>query len=130
MCRIWHRCVTDVTIFCGGQRQRHIRDQPLDLGAASIRLVRSTVELPYWLSDGRERIADFAMHPIRDWSGSVMFLHPSGIDITDRKQTETALREREQRLRWIGSMDVVRMADMPRYVKSDANDPQHTRTSP
>jgi PAS domain S-box-containing protein len=61
-------------------------------------------ELPYWLGDGSERIVDFAMHPIRDPSGSVMFLHPTGIDVTERKQAETALRESEQRLHRIGSI--------------------------
>jgi hypothetical protein len=33
-------------------------------------------ELPYWVADGRERIVDFAMHPIHDRSGAVMFLRP------------------------------------------------------
>jgi PAS domain S-box-containing protein len=45
-------------------------------------------ELRYWVADGSERIVDFAMHPIRDQSGAVMFLHPTGIDITERKQSK------------------------------------------
>jgi PAS domain S-box-containing protein len=61
-------------------------------------------ELRYWLADGSERIVDFAMHPIRDREGAVMFLHPTGIDITQRKQFEAALRESEQRVRWLASI--------------------------
>jgi PAS domain S-box-containing protein len=61
-------------------------------------------ELRYWFADGRERIVNFAMHPIRDPSGAVMFLHPTGIDITDRKEIEAALDESEQRLRWLASI--------------------------
>jgi PAS domain S-box-containing protein len=61
-------------------------------------------ELRYWLADGSERIVDFAMHPIRDQSGAVVFLHPTGIDITERKQIEAALQERENRLRWLASI--------------------------
>jgi PAS domain S-box-containing protein len=60
-------------------------------------------ELRYWVADGSERIVDFAMHPIRDRSGAVLLLHPTGIDITERKQIEE-LRESEQRLRWLASI--------------------------
>jgi len=61
-------------------------------------------ELRYWLADGSERIVDFAMHPIFGSSGAVMFLHPTGLDITERKQAEAALRERDQRLSWLASI--------------------------
>jgi PAS domain S-box-containing protein len=70
--------------------------------AASGRVFRE--ELRYWVADGSERVVDFAMHPIRDGSGAVMFLHPTGIDITERKQIEAALSEREQRLRWLAAI--------------------------
>ena len=70
--------------------------------AAAGRVFRE--ELRYWLADGSERIVDFAIHPIRDPSGEVVFLYPTGIDITDRRQIEAALRDSEQRLRWLASM--------------------------
>ena len=41
-------------------------------------------ELRYWVADGTEHWVDFAMHPIRDQNGAVIFLHPTGIDITAR----------------------------------------------
>jgi PAS domain S-box-containing protein len=44
------------------------------------------------------------MHPIRDQSGAVTFLHPTGIDITECKQAEAALRESEQQLRGMASI--------------------------
>ena len=61
-------------------------------------------ELPYWIADGSERIVDFALRPICDRSGEVIFLHPSGLDITERKGFEAALRESEQRLSWFASI--------------------------
>ena len=61
-------------------------------------------EMSYWLADGRERIVDFAMHPIRDSSGKVAFLNPTGIDITERKRIEDELFKSEQRLRWLASI--------------------------
>jgi anti-sigma regulatory factor (Ser/Thr protein kinase) len=47
--------------------------------------------LRYWIADGSERLVDFALHPIRDDSGAVRFLYPTGIDITDRVRAEEAL---------------------------------------
>jgi PAS domain S-box-containing protein len=70
--------------------------------AAAGRVFRE--ELSYWVADGTERVVDFAMHPIRDRAGKVAFLNPTGIDITDRKSVEAALRDTEQRLRWLASI--------------------------
>ena len=61
-------------------------------------------ELRYWLADGSERIVDFAMHPIRDASGAVIVLHPTGIDITHRKRIEAAYRESQQGLSWLAAI--------------------------
>jgi PAS domain S-box-containing protein len=61
-------------------------------------------ELRYWLADGSQRIVDFTIHPIRNQSGTVAFLHPTGIDVTDRKHFEAALRDSEQRLRSLASI--------------------------
>ena len=49
-------------------------------------------ELPYHLADGTERVVDFSLHPVRDDHGRIIFLHPTGIDITARKQVEEELR--------------------------------------
>jgi PAS domain S-box-containing protein len=60
-------------------------------------------ELPYWCADGSERVVDFAIHSVRDEQGTIIFLHPTGMDITERKQTEQELRnaraELEERVR-------------------------------
>jgi PAS domain S-box-containing protein len=61
-------------------------------------------ELRYWLADGSERVVDFAVHPIRDRTGVVTFLNPTGIDITERKRIEIALNEGELGLRMLASI--------------------------
>ena len=45
-------------------------------------------ELPYFVGDGSERMADVTIQPIRDETGRVLFLAPTGTDITDRKRAE------------------------------------------
>jgi len=44
-------------------------------------------------------VVDFMIVPIRDASGEISYLIPSGVDITARKKTETQLIENEERLK-------------------------------
>lgn len=85
-----------------GSEEMKARIRFATLQAASGLVFRE--ELRYWLADGSERIVDFAMQPIRDRSGAVVFLHPTGTDVTERKRIEAQLRESEQRLRYLGSI--------------------------
>ncbi len=43
--------------------------------------------LPYIWADGTERMVEFRLYPIRDEAGQIIFLHPTGVDITERRQT-------------------------------------------
>ena len=45
-------------------------------------------ELPYFVGDGSQRVADVTIQPITDDTGRVLFLAPTGTDITDRKRAE------------------------------------------
>jgi PAS domain S-box-containing protein len=49
--------------------------------------------LSYSWADGSERIVDFALYPIRDHDERVIFLHPTGVDITEAKRAEDAFRK-------------------------------------
>lgn len=48
--------------------------------------------LLYSWADGSEHLVDFALYPIRDREGNILFLHPTGIDITEIKQAEETYR--------------------------------------
>jgi len=52
------------------------------------------------VDDGRMCV-DFSLVPVRDESGEIAFLIPSGVDITDRKRVEEALRASEERARML-----------------------------
>ena len=45
-------------------------------------------ELPYYVADGSERVADVIIVPVKDDAGNVLYLAPIGTDITERKQVE------------------------------------------
>ena len=61
--------------------------------------VASRQVLPYLWADGAERWVEFALHPIRDHEGRIIFLHPTGVDITDLKQAEDKYRALAETLR-------------------------------
>jgi PAS domain S-box-containing protein len=42
----------------------------------------------YFCADGSERVVEFACMPIKDESGKVLFVTPTGIDVTERFQAE------------------------------------------
>jgi PAS domain S-box-containing protein len=54
--------------------------------------------LTYHWSDDSEHVVDFALHPIHDPEGHVIFLHPTGVDITELKRTEEGLRKAHDEL--------------------------------
>jgi PAS domain S-box-containing protein len=55
--------------------------------------------LHYSLADGTERLVDFALFPILDPEGRILFLHPTGVDITDLKQAELQQRLNAEKFR-------------------------------
>lgn len=54
--------------------------------------------LPYYWENGTERILQIDIHPIRDNEGRIIFLHPTGIDVTDLKRVEGELRKSHEDL--------------------------------
>jgi PAS domain S-box-containing protein len=48
--------------------------------------------LHYSWADGTERLVDFALYPILDDEGHILYLHPTGVDITDFKRAEENYR--------------------------------------
>jgi PAS domain S-box-containing protein len=49
--------------------------------------------LSYSWADGTERLVDFALYPIVDRADRILFLHTTGVDITDIKRAEKNYRE-------------------------------------
>ena len=67
-------------------------------------------EMPYFVADGSERMADVTIQPIRDEAGRVLFLAPTAIDITDRKRAEA---DREKFVTLVeNSTDFIGMCDL------------------
>lgn len=55
-------------------------------------------ELSYIWADNSEHMVDFSLNPIRNDRGGIVFLHPTGLDITDRKLTEERIRKLTENL--------------------------------
>ncbi len=75
----------------------------------------------YHWADDTERLVDFAVHPIVDDEGKILFLHPTGVDITDLKRAEEKYRnlaetlDAEVRVR---TTEVVQQAEQLRDLSS------------
>ena len=74
-------------------------------------------------SDGRLRHIDFSLKPVHDPAGVVTLLIPEGRDITERKETEDALRQSEERFRFLIQNQAEFVAScLPDGVLTFAND--------
>ena len=69
--------------------------QEASLQAAAGRAFRT--ETRFYIADGSERIVDLILAPVTDDEGRVLFVAPTGTDITDRKRAEDELREADRR---------------------------------
>ena len=81
--------------------------------AASAQAIAGTTfrgETPYFVADGSERTADITIVPIKDETGKVLFVAPTGIDITDRKRAEA---DRQKFVTLVeNSSDFISMTDL------------------
>jgi PAS domain S-box-containing protein len=77
----------------------HLSEQIRAASAQAARGETFHAEMPYFVGDGSERIADVTIQPIRDAAGRVLFLAPTGVDITDRRRVEAEREKLEDNLR-------------------------------
>jgi len=43
-------------------------------------------EMPYYIADGSRRITEFVLQPIKDEAGRILFLAPTGTDVTEKRR--------------------------------------------
>ena len=65
----------------------HVRDAVAR--AITGELVRE--ETPYFIADGSERLVEMTIAPVTDDTGAMLFVAPTGVDITERKRAEQEL---------------------------------------
>jgi PAS domain S-box-containing protein len=87
--------------FCETPWWRNHPESQEKIRAATPRAAEGTPyreTLLYSFADGSEHIVDFALFPIRDHDGKVLFLHPTGVDITERNRAEAELLQSREHL--------------------------------
>ncbi len=72
------------------------------------------IETHYFVADGSERLVDLTLAPVVGDDGRVLFIAPSGHDITERKHAEEVLRSSEERFRFLDALgEATRVASDP-----------------
>ena len=68
-------------------------------------------ETSYFVADGTERLVDLTLSPVMDETGRVLFVAPTGVDITDRKRSEEDLRIAQSQLQQYAQNLELRVAE-------------------
>jgi PAS domain S-box-containing protein len=65
-----------------------LMDQIREATAQAVAGQTYRAEMPYFVADGSERVVDLVVLPIKGEDGEVLFLAPTGTDVTDRRRAE------------------------------------------
>ena len=85
----------------------HSRSRVAEMLANARAGIAAREDLKFRTADGVDLIVDFAITPVKDEEGRVIYLVPAAVDVTAREQAAAALQQKEQELLQAQKMEAV-----------------------